>query len=174
MERTPLQNLLAGWPDDDSELVPPPTNQPSVKELELLCPIPDTERYFEQIASHCPRLDWNSDLEIIINGRRQKGTNIVKLVSAIYSPPPHRLKGDTDFVDELMDKKIFPAEMMEKASRIGSSWANLLFPYPFWADTTTWYERHWRYFENDDGSVLENTEPYINGLYCYDTESDSE
>jgi hypothetical protein len=152
------------------------TDQPSVKELELLCPVKDTERYFEKIASHCPRLNWNSNLEIIVNGKLHKGTNIIKLVSAIYSPPPQRIKGATEFVFELCLKKIFPAKIMEKVGRIGSSYGDLLHPYPNWADTTAWYNIHWRYFTNDDNSFVERSEPYLTGLNndWFDVDSDSE
>jgi hypothetical protein len=172
MERTQFQS----WLNDDSDIVPASTDLPSVQELERLCPVKDTWGYFEKIASNCPRLKWNSELEIIVNGKLHKGTNIIKLVSAIYSPPPHRIKGDLEFAFELCLKKIFPPEIMEKAGRIGSSYGDLLHPYPNWADTTAWYNHHWRYFTNDDNSLVESSEPYLTGLNpdWFDVDSDSE
>jgi hypothetical protein len=160
------------WDSGDDE--PPPTTQPSVKDLERLCPVKDKHHYFEKIASFRPKLNWNSDLEIIINGKLHRGTNIVNLVSAIYRPPSRRLKGDMQFSLQLSLNKILSSRVLAKADRLGVSECHLLYPYRNWANTTTCYERHWRYVTNDDETEVEDTEPYLNDIYDSSTDSDSE
>jgi hypothetical protein len=60
-------------------------------ELDLLFPIKATERYFEK---HCTRLNWYSESETITDWRLYRGSNIIKLVSAIYIPHLHHIKED--------------------------------------------------------------------------------